>query len=68
MKKTEYFLAQVVWNQTEIGIKQVTEKRNLFIEKNKEIIGKIDEEDLKIEYMQGTNQILFVIKLTYFTK
>ena len=68
MKKTEYFLVQVAWNQPQTGIEQVIKKRDAFIEKNKASIGKIDEEDIKIEYMQGANQTLFVIKLTYFPK
>ncbi|APU10425.1 hypothetical protein A5M85_09055 [Cellulophaga lytica] len=65
MKKTEYFISQVAWNQTEVGLTQVTKKRDDFIRLNE--IAKIDDEDIKL-HKNGNNQTVFVIKLTYYLK
>nr|WP_299207459.1 hypothetical protein [uncultured Brumimicrobium sp.] len=63
MKKTEYFISQVGWNQFQSGLDQVKQKRDEFLSTTK--IEKIIDEDIKVNGV-GNNQTIFVIKLTYY--
>ena len=65
MKKTEYFFSQVAWNQLEIGLNQVKEKRDNFITSSN--IAKIIDEDIKL-FKDANNHTVFVIKLTYYSE
>jgi len=65
MKKTEYFISQVQWNQFQSGLDQVKKQRDEFLSANK--IGKIIDEDIKVNGV-GNNQTIFIIKLTYYSE
>jgi len=68
MKKTEYFTGvNHNVNSLETAIKTATDKRDTFIKDNKDIIAKIDCEDIIITMTQNQN-LIPVIKLTYFPK
>ncbi|MDA0176254.1 hypothetical protein OOZ35_01985 [Mesoflavibacter profundi] len=70
MKKTEYFVGvNHNTNQLELAIKTATDKRDSFLKINKEIIAKIDNEEIILTTWQGHNQnVIPTIKLTYYTK
>jgi len=70
MKKTEYFTG-VNHNtgQLEQAIKTATDKRDSFLETNKEKIAKIESEEIILTTWHGNNgQVIPTIKLTYFPK
>jgi hypothetical protein len=63
MKKTEYFMHQLSYNQWQQALNQVKKMRDEFISSN--TIEKIIDEDIKITMVAG-NQVNYVIKLTYY--
>ena len=63
MKKTEYFIHQNAYNLWQQSMTQVKNMRNEFIKSNS--IEKIIDEDLIITSVAG-NQVIYVIKLTYY--
>lgn len=75
MKKTEYFASNhgaFSGQGIETCIKSAKQKRDEFLEENKEIITKIDREDIKVISGNASNihtqQIIVIIQVTYFTK
>jgi hypothetical protein len=64
MKKTEYFIHQVSYNQYKQGLDKVKEIRDNFISSTS--IEKIVEEDIIITPVHNGNQTNFIIKLTYY--
>lgn len=64
MKKTEYFMHQVAYNQLAIGLEKVKQMRDTFISKNS--IEKIVDERVKTTFMPPGNQMIFIITLTYY--
>lgn len=70
MKKTEYFTGvNHRTDQLELAIKSATDKRDSFLESNKDKIAKIDSEEIILITWQGHNQnVIPTIKLTYYTK
>ena len=62
---TEYFLAQVNYNQGQHGLDTVVKQRDEFIKSNK--IARIDDEDITVTGVGG-NLSIFVLKLTYYPK
>lgn len=70
MKKTIYFTGvNHQMQQLEAGIKTATDKRDEWLAKNKDVIGKIDSEDIKITPWNGNNQhVMVTIQLTYYPK
>ncbi|MBF04821.1 MAG: hypothetical protein CMP76_16185 [Flavobacterium sp.] len=70
MKKTEYFIS-VNHNtgQLEQAIKNATEKRDIWIKENEDLIGKVDSEDIKINTWSGNNSnVIITIRFTYYPK
>lgn len=68
MKKTEYFTGvNHGVNQLETAIKTAIVKRDAFLEKNKDLIAKIDDENIIITVTSNQN-VIPVIKLTYYPK
>lgn len=63
MKKTEYFMYQLAYNQWQQALDKVKELRDDFISKNS--IEKIIDENIIITPVAG-NQVNYVIKLTYY--
>jgi hypothetical protein len=63
MKKTEYFMHQLAYNQWQQALDKVKELRDDFISKNS--IEKIIDENIIITPVAG-NQVNYVIKLTYY--
>ncbi|MEQ3657083.1 MAG: hypothetical protein ABNH00_14545 [Dokdonia sp.] len=70
MKKTEYFTGvNRNTGQLEQAIKTATDKRDTFLEANKEKIAKIDSEEIILTTWQGNGtNVIPTIKLTYYTK
>lgn len=70
MKKTIYFTGvNQQMQQLEAGIKTATDKRDAWLSENKDIIGKIDSEDIKITPWHGNNlHVMVTIQLTYYPK
>ena len=71
MKKTVYFTSSnqqnFGWNQLKTAIDSAVAERDLFLDKNSDKIGKIDQEDIKI--ICPNQQLLsVVIKLSYYPK
>lgn len=70
LKKTEYFSHfgsignQQVFDAT---IKQVIQKRDIWLKENEGLIAKIDNEDLKIIHFSNNNGIL-TIQISYYLK
>ena len=64
MKKTEYFMHQVAYNELRTGLARVKKMRDTFISNNS--IEKIVDESIKTTYMAAGNQMIFIITLTYF--
>lgn len=64
MKKTEYFMHQVAYNQLSAGLTKVKQMRDTFISDNS--IEKIVDESIKTTFMAAGNQMVFVITLTYY--
>ncbi len=63
MKKTEYFMRQLGYNQWQQALNDLKELRDDFISKNS--IKKIIDENIIITPVPG-NQVNYVIKLTYY--
>jgi hypothetical protein len=69
MKKTEYFIGSYVQhNQIESSIKIAINRRDEFIEKNKDSIGKVDCEAIQIVALGNTNTAQAIISLSYYPK
>jgi len=74
MKKTVYFTSDnknnngYNWTQIDKGIKSAVTKRDLFLQENEKLIGKIDNEDISFVTMQNNQVVMIVIKLTYYPK
>lgn len=69
MKKTIYFTGtNHQTQQLEQAIKTATDKRDSFLEENKNVIAKIDSEEIIITSWNGSNNnVIPTIKLTYYT-
>ena len=63
MKKTEYFIYQIGYNQWQQALNKVKELRDNFISNNS--IEKIIDENIIITPVAG-NQVNYLIKLTYY--
>lgn len=70
MKKTIYFTgANHPMGQLVTGIKTATDKRDIWLVANKDLIGKIDSEDIKITTWGAQNNNVFAtIQLTFYSK
>ncbi len=70
MKKTEYFTSpNSTMQQIEIAIDAAKQKRDSWLERNKNSIAKVDREDIKMSIWNANNQHVFVtILLTYYPK
>lgn len=75
MKKTEYFASNhgaFNGQGLETCIENAKQKRDVFFEENKEIIAKIDREDIKVVSGNPSNNyinnVMVIIQVTYYTK
>lgn len=72
MKTTVYFTSSsdrnFQWNECHLAVQSVADLRDAFLQKNDKIIGKIDEEDIKIISVANHQQIVAIIKLSYYPK
>ena len=70
MKKTEYFVGiNHNTGQMELAIKTATDKRDSFLDANKEKIAKIESEEIFLTTWHANNSnVIPTIKLTYYTK
>ena len=70
MKKTVYFTGvNHQSQQLEAAIKTATDKRDAWLTNNKDEIGKIDYEDIKITTWNANNtNVIATILLTYYSK
>jgi len=75
MKRTEYFASNnAAFNGQglETCIKEAKQKRDVFLEENKENIAKIDSEDIKVVSGNPSNNhiknVMVIIQVTYYTK
>ncbi|HVA99529.1 MAG TPA: hypothetical protein VNG53_11600 [Bacteroidia bacterium] len=70
MKKTVYFTGMNYnTGQLEEAIKTATDKRDIFLNANGNIIAKIESEDIIITTWNGNNaNVIPTIKLTYYSQ
>lgn len=70
MKKTEYFVGvNHAMSQLEQAIKTATDKRDSFLQTNKEKIAKIESEEIILTNWSTNNgHVIPTIKLTYYLK
>jgi hypothetical protein len=72
MKTTVYFTPSetpnYAVNEVHLAIESAVSNRDKFLEENKKDIGKIDDEDIKVISVFNGQQILVVIKLSYYPK
>jgi len=67
MKKTVYFKKMCSSNNSVQVIDQLLKEKEDFLEINKDEIGKIDSEDLRVDQVHQTQSIC-ILRLTYFKK
>jgi len=73
MKKTEYFTSEhQMFTSLDVCVEDAKLKRDNFLEENKEIIAKIDSEDIKVISGNPSNNhlhnVMVIIRLTYYPK
>lgn len=70
MKKTIYFTGTTHrMGELTTEIKAATDKRDAWLSANKDLIGKIDSEDIKITpFGPNDNHVVATIQLTYYSK
>lgn len=69
MKKTVYFTSKNHAAQnTEQAIQDAVNKREAWLTENKDIVAKIDNEDLKFSNWNNGQHVFAIILLTYYPK
>lgn len=69
MKKTVYFTSKNhSAQQVDLAIQDAVNKRDTWLSTNTNIIGKIDNEDLKFHTWNGGQHVFAIILLTYYLK
>jgi hypothetical protein len=64
MKKTEYFMVQTLYNQLPNGLVRVKKLRDDFISNSS--IEKVADESIETTFLPATNEMIFIITLTYY--
>lgn len=69
MKKTIYFVGTASqFGQIKSTIDSAIQQRDEFLEENKNLIVKIDNEDISFITQSNTQSVIGIIKLTYYPK
>ena len=72
MKTTVYFTSteerNYQWTEVHKAIESLVEKRDNFFQENEKTIGKIDEEDIRVIPVANGQQVVVIIKLSYYPK